>query len=200
MIRAVVPSPSLMTEDGKLLEDVRLWNCKTSAAAGTRFASQPHSEKPLGAFDWQEVRCKHTGLLPPSAMLSSYRFNFLLSMLNVMRGDKIPMVVNSWYRSPSHPLEARKPRPGAHATGLAVDVRCSAERAFRYVSHALAYAQATLGVGVRQSGDHGSRFLHFDVVGRYDNNDPPEAKVFYWLNGEAVELNVPRPRIWSYET
>lgn len=195
----------LTTEDGKDLNDVRLWNCKTSAVAGTRFANDwrrclPHSEKPLGAFEWEEVACKHTGLLPPSGMLESYRFHFLLSMLNFMRGPKIPMVVNSWYRSPSHPLEARKPRPGAHATGLAVDVRCSAERAARYLKQALGYAQVTLGAGVKQSGEYETRFLHFDVVGRYGKDDPPDAGVFYWLDGKPVELNVPRPRIWSYET
>jgi hypothetical protein len=33
-----------------------------------------------------------------------------------------PMKVTSGYRCPQHPIEAKKARPGAHASGQAVDI------------------------------------------------------------------------------
>ena len=40
-----------------------------------------------------------------------------------------PMVVNSAYRCTRHPIEARKAKPGAHATGRAVDIAVEREEA-----------------------------------------------------------------------
>ena len=103
-----------------------------------------------------------------------------------------PLVVTSWYRSPWHSIEAAKPRPGPHTTGLAADIAVSpAER--MNVLHSL-FVQATarnrafeqdefkgvqlewehLGIGIARS------YMHVDVEG---------------LLSERRGL---RPRIWDY--
>jgi len=85
-----------------------------------------------------------------------------------------PMVVNSAYRCPNHPIEARKARPGAHASGRAVDIAVRGEDAYKLLCAALGHGFTS--IGVNQKGD--SRFLHLDDLtegdGRY------------------------RPTIWSY--
>lgn len=34
-----------------------------------------------------------------------------------------PFIINSGYRSPSHPIEKKKLKPGTHAKGIAADIR-----------------------------------------------------------------------------
>ena len=85
-----------------------------------------------------------------------------------------PMVVNSGYRCTQHPIEARKAKPGAHATGRAVDIAVEREEALRLLH--LAISHGFTGIGVQQKG--GGRFLHFDDL--------------------TAEDGMPRPTIWSY--
>ena len=79
------------------------------------------------------------------------------------------MKVTSGFRHYSHPIEAKKTRPGTHALGLAVDVRTGSssanfalvEAVFRVIDREGVRDQ--FGVGV-----HGQRFVHIDQGGQRD--------------------------------
>lgn len=89
-----------------------------------------------------------------------------------------PMVVNSAYRCPHHPIEAKK-KPGtvaAHTTGRAVDISIAGEDAYKLLCVALGHGFT--GVGIAQKGSYGSRFLHLDDL--------------------ETDDGFPRPTIWSY--
>ena len=73
-----------------------------------------------------------------------------------------PMRISSGYRCPEHPVEASKPSPGAHSTGLAVDVLIYGDRALELMQIAL--EEGIHGLGVSQKGDHSSRFIHLDIL------------------------------------
>lgn len=82
--------------------------------------------------------------------------------------------VTSAYRCPDHPIEARKASPGAHASGRAIDIGVSHEKAYRLVQGAL--EAGFTGIGVNQKNN--SRFVHLDDL------EDSEGR--------------PRPHIWSY--
>lgn len=67
-------------------------------------------------FTADELRCKHTGelVVVPS---------FLAALDTLRAAFGRPIVVNSGYRSPMHPIERRKPSPGFHSKGVAADIR-----------------------------------------------------------------------------
>ena len=49
----------------------------------------------------------------------------LLGMLDALRSEYgFPIILTSSYRSPEHPIEAAKEKPGEHAYGAAVDIKC----------------------------------------------------------------------------
>jgi uncharacterized protein YcbK (DUF882 family) len=98
-----------------------------------------------------------------------------MEKLNYLRTiyDK-PMVVSSGYRCPDHPIEARKPSPGAHATGKAADIAVDKADALRLVYLAIEFGFT--GIGVQQKGN--GRFIHLDTCTEKDG--------------------FPRPTIWSY--
>lgn len=85
-----------------------------------------------------------------------------------------PMVVTSGYRCPEHPIEAKKTKPGAHASGRAVDIAIQGEDAYKLLCVALGHGFS--GIGVNQKGS--SRFIHLDDLTRDEG----------W----------PRPTVWSY--
>jgi uncharacterized protein YcbK (DUF882 family) len=85
-----------------------------------------------------------------------------------------PLVVTSAYRHPSHPIEARKSKPGAHTTGKAVDLAVQYGDAYTILG--IAMMMGFTGIGVQQKGS--GRFIHLDT---------------------CTEKNgFPRPTIWSY--
>lgn len=93
--------------------------------------------------------------------------------LRTMYGNSL--TISSGYRSPEHPIEARKPNgPGAHASGRACDIRIYGEDALDLLHLALESGDFT-GVGVQQSGDFSRRFIHLDDL-----------------------ENERRPTLWSY--
>jgi len=118
-------------------------------------------------FRAEEFRCRHSGRL-----VMHPEFMTRLQRLRTAFGR--PMVISSGYRDPTHPLEARKPRPGAHASGRACGVAIAGAAALELV--VLAVAHGFTGIGVQQSGS--TRFIHLD-----DLAGSPQA---------------PRPTIWSY--
>ena len=85
-----------------------------------------------------------------------------------------PMIITSAYRHPTHPIEARKDKPGAHTTGRAVDIAVRGDEALNLLQ--LILDHSFTGIGIQQKGE--GRFIHID------NLEPIEG----W----------PRPTIWSY--
>lgn len=118
-------------------------------------------------FTEEELVCRHcneTGM--DSAFMQK------VDALRERLGFSFP--VNSAYRCPDHPIEARKASPGAHASGRAIDIGVSHERAYRLVQGAL--EAGFTGIGISQKGP--TRFIHIDDL------EDSEAR--------------PRPHIWSY--
>lgn len=141
-------------------------------------------------FTEAEFRCKHTGKVAMQAA-------FMARLTRFRRIHDRPMMISSGYRHPTHPVEARKARPGAHAHGRAADTAVSHEDARRFLFAAALHAAVEAGlmteeqarawlpemlkhgftgIGVQQKGS--GRFIHLDDCGPADIN--------------------PRPHIWSY--
>lgn len=85
-----------------------------------------------------------------------------------------PIVLNSAYRCPQHNKDIGATQ--THATGQAVDIRCSHRDA--YLILGLADVFGFTGIGVNQKGK--SRFIHLDDL------------------DEDLSQNRPRPHVWSY--
>ena len=81
------------------------------------------------------------------------------------------MFISSGYRCPSHPIEAKKPMPGTHSLGVAVDVAVSYEDAYELIAIAMAHGIKRIGVNQKGSG----RFIHLDSSTKH-----------------------PSPTVWSY--
>jgi zinc D-Ala-D-Ala carboxypeptidase len=116
-------------------------------------------------FSADEFNCSHCG---KNEMNSEFMGK--LQVLR-MRYDK-PMKITSGYRCPDHPIEAKKDKPGAHASGLACDVAVNGQQAYELMKHALALGFK--GIGVSQKSN-GPRFIHLDTL-----------------------EEAPRPNVWSY--
>ena len=96
-------------------------------------------------------------------------FLVLLQQLRDELGE--PIKITSGYRDPTHSIEASKEAPGVHTRGLACDIACDGQMAFRVVQ--IAIKLGFTGIGIKQKG-HG-RFIHLDTY-----------------------TGTPRPNIWSY--
>ena len=119
-------------------------------------------------FSDKEMACQHCG-----AMKADPDFMTALDSLREAYGK--PLAVNSGYRCPEHPIEARKARAGAHSTGKAADLSVSRGEAYELLKLAIATGKFT-GIGIQQKGS--GRFIHLDTC-------------------EEPEMS-PRPTIWSY--
>ena len=118
-------------------------------------------------FKSAELRCRHCGR-------EGVRRE-LLDVLEALRTKAGPLKVNSAYRCPQHPIEARKPKHGHHARGLAADLVPLAVplRAFYDVVRA---EQRIKGIGV----DHAAGYIHVDV------REAAEPVLWVYRNGRAV--------------
>ena len=98
-------------------------------------------------FSERELKCSHTGAceMVPEFM---DRLQALRDALGV------PLKINSAYRDPTHPAEARKPQPGIHSMGRAVDIKADGNLAYRIL--ATAPALGFTGIGVDAT------FIHLD--------------------------------------
>lgn len=105
-------------------------------------------------FSPAEFRCRHTGACRMDAA-----FLYALQALRRLWGR--PMIITSGYRAPSHPLEARKPQPGAHALGIAADI--AVEGVDGVHLFALAAAQGFTGLGFGADLGVGEGFVHLDT-------------------------------------
>ena len=74
-----------------------------------------------------------------------------------------PMSVSSGYRCPAHNANVSSTgHNGPHTTGLAADIRVSGGDAHRLLELAMKYG--IMGIGVKQNGAHGVRFIHLDTI------------------------------------
>jgi len=129
--------------------------------------SPKKEEAPKNYFKPKELQCKFTGE-------EGFDPDFLVK-LNVIReecGFSFPL--SSAYRSPQHPIEARKERLGAHTYGKAVDILANGENALEIIRVALKHDIKR--IGIQQKG--GGRFIHLDDC--------------------TEEEGFPSPAIWSY--
>jgi zinc D-Ala-D-Ala carboxypeptidase len=125
-------------------------------------------ELPKNYFKPKELACKcgcGTNEFDPD-------FQVTLNAIREECGFALPL--SSAYRCPLHPIEARKEVAGAHTTGKACDVLCSAEKALEVIRVALKHGIKR--IGVQQKG--GGRFIHLD--------------------GCTQEEGFPSPALWSY--
>ena len=80
----------------------------------------------------------------------------LLGMLDALRKEYgFPIIINSSYRSLDHPIEAAKEKPGEHAYGAAVDIKCiGGEATLRLVKAALKVGFLRIGVSRKNNFVH----------------------------------------------
>jgi len=100
-------------------------------------------------FDLSEFDCQETG---KNEMHPDF-----LHRIDHLRGKcDFPFVITSGYRDPSHSIEAKKPKPGTHAQGIAADIKItnSADR-FMIVDQAI-FAGFS-GIGIAKD------FVHLDI-------------------------------------
>lgn len=123
-------------------------------------------------FKSAELRCRH-------CRREGVRRE-LLDVLEALRTKAGPLKVNSAYRCPAHPVEARKPKPGFHALGLAADLIPLAVplRAFYEVVRAETRIK---GIGV----DHAAGYIHVDV------REAAAPVLWVYRNGRAVVTTDP---------
>ena len=80
----------------------------------------------------------------------------LLSMLDDLReAYGHPIKLTSTYRSPDHPIEAKKSKPGEHAYGAAVDIACvGGEATYKLVKAAINVGFTRIGISRKNNFVH----------------------------------------------
>jgi uncharacterized protein YcbK (DUF882 family) len=111
----------------------------------------------MNYFSRAELACKHC---------NKYHFDdAALAKFNAIRHEcGFAFIVSSGYRCPEHPIEARKAKPGAHASGKAIDIAVDGERAIKVLEVAIKHGIRR--IGVQQKGT--SRFIHLDTCDESD--------------------------------
>jgi zinc D-Ala-D-Ala carboxypeptidase len=115
-------------------------------------------------FSAKEFDCSHCGK-------NEMRADFMERLQALRNAYGKPMRITSGYRCPEHPIEAKKAKPGSHASGCACDVGVEGQDAYQLLK--LAFQLGFTGIGVQQKGS--GRFIHLDTL-----EQPP------------------RPNAWSY--
>ena len=105
-------------------------------------------------FKKEEFNCSHTGK-------NEMNHVFMQKLDCLRRLIKRPLVVSSGFRDVTHPIESAKTKAGMHTKGIAVDLLSSHQHAMSIVKHAMDLG--IKGIGVKQKGDYGSRFIHLDA-------------------------------------
>ena len=119
-------------------------------------------------FSVEELTC-HCG-----CGRSEMDHDFMAKLVAVRRLNGRPMNLSSAFRCPEY--DASIGGAGVHPTGHAVDILISGENALDIIL--LAHDRGMSGFGIKQHGDHASRFVHLDDL----------------VGGKG-----PRPWIWSYK-
>jgi len=129
--------------------------------------AKPPKTEDKNYFNPKELACRHTGK-------EGFDEEFL-NTLNAIREEcGFSFALSSAYRSPEHPIEARKEVLGAHTTGKAVDILASGEKALEIVRVAQKHGIQRIGIQQKGSG----RFIHLD--------------------GCTEDDGFPCPAMWSY--
>jgi len=102
-------------------------------------------------FKESEMLCQHCGG-------SAWNQEFMEWLDTVRFTFGKPIVISSGYRCPEHPIEKKKDYPGAHTTGLAVDIKVRGVDVIELTS--IAYSLGCRRIGWNQKGS--ARFLHLD--------------------------------------
>ena len=118
-------------------------------------------------FTRNEFECSHTHTCEMN--------QDFIDKLNKLREEfGKPLIINSGYRSPEHPIEYVKQSPGAHASGKACDISVSRADALKLLE--LALKLGFTGYGLNQKGS--SRYIHLDTL--------------------EISKERPSPSIWTY--
>ena len=120
-------------------------------------------------FSDNELKCKGTNEIHMDE-------EFMEKLVAIRDKLNLPMTITSGYRSKEHNKAIGGAKNSPHLQGKAVDLACYGEKAYQIVQ--LALAEGFTGIGVKQKGAHGSRFIHIDTM--------------------EVGPLVNRPWIWSY--
>lgn len=80
----------------------------------------------------------------------------LLGMLDALRKEYgYPIKLTSHYRSPDHPIEAKKDKPGEHTYGAAVDIACvGGEATYKLVAAAIKIGFKRIGISRKNNFVH----------------------------------------------
>lgn len=120
-------------------------------------------------FSDNELKCKGTNEIHMDE-------EFMEKLVAIRDKLNLPMTITSGYRSKEHNKSIGGAKNSPHLHGKAVDIACYGEKAYQIVQ--LALEEGFTGIGVKQKGTHGARFIHIDTM--------------------EVGPLVPRPWIWSY--
>ena len=118
-------------------------------------------------FSTEELKCQHCG---SDGMDEA----FMIKVEAPRHELGFPFVVTSAYRCKDHIIKRKKKTPGAHASGHAIDIAVSGDKAYKLLDAALRVGMT--GIGVNQKGNN--RFIHLDDL-EWDESRP-------------------RPWVWSY--
>jgi len=129
-------------------------------------AKSPKKEE-KNYFKPKELACRHTGD-------QGFDLDFLKTLNAIREECGFSFALSSAYRSPEHPIEARKEVKGAHTHGKAVDILASGENALEIIRVAQKHGIQRIGIQQKGSG----RFIHLD--------------------GCTEDDGFPCPAIWSY--
>lgn len=103
----------------------------------------------LKYFSLSEFDCQHTGE-------NEMKEDFLLLLDKLRDVCGFAFHITSGYRSPKHPIEAKKTSPGTHSQGIAADIAVfNAQQ--RYTILKKAMELGFTGIGVADS------FVHVDI-------------------------------------
>jgi uncharacterized protein YcbK (DUF882 family) len=99
-------------------------------------------------FKSSEFDCKHTGK-------NEMNLDFLQYMDELRERCGFPLVITSGYRDVTHPVEAKKDKPGFHSKGVAADVSATTGD-LKYIIVNQAMEMGFYGIGVHRA------FIHLD--------------------------------------
>ncbi len=104
--------------------------------------------------------------------------DFMRKLDNVRAAVGVPFKVTSGYRCPEYNAEiSTTGEDGPHTTGRAVDIAMHGPQVWKTLAECR--GRGIYGVGLKQHGDHASRFMHLDDL------EPQDSKG-------------PRPWVWTY--
>lgn len=104
---------------------------------------------PVKYFDISEFDCSHTGN-------NEMNPEFLKKLDELREACSFPFIITSGYRDKTHPIEAKKKKPGTHSRGIAADIAIFDGNKRRIIVQE-AIKLGFNGIGVAKS------FIHVDI-------------------------------------